>query len=1291
MINLKNISRVAALGAFALSISISGYAREVKGSQSGSGRGNTTNPAVEDLRNKAASCLPATAQADLDINNVRARILNGGDMWWDLNSVAKYEIPKLNDPSAIKKNSMFAGAIWIGGLDLGGNLKVAAMTYRQSGSDYFPGPLDTTTASIDANRCRAYDKIWKVNREEIERFYADPTLSTGDITSWPGNGDPLFNEGRILAPFFDANGDGIYDPTNGTEYPILDPERAPEDNQPEDQPDQMLYFIYNDKGNIHSETGGLPIGIEMGTTAFGFSTQDEINNMTFYKTKITNRSSDEVRNCFFGQWVDADLGNYADDYVGCDVSRNLGYCYNGDDDDEGVLGYGLNPPSVGTTFFEGPRDSSGNEIGLSRFVYYNNDFSIIGNPQTAEHFYNYLRGFWKDNTPITFGGNGYGGSTPTNFMFPDDPLDPNGWSERAEKNTPSDRRYLQSAGPFNLKPGAVNYVTVGVVWARTTSGGATGSLRLLRNASDKAQVLFNNRFKIPEGPRSPEVSVQELDQQIILNFAGEDVKAIENFNSQILGPNGDTLNYKFEGYIIYQLADGNVTTGELTNIERARIVAQVDVKNDVGQIINLVTDPVLQVPIPIEMVNGRNQGIQHSFRITEDLFATGNSTLVNHKSYFYLVLSYAHLLNDPSYPEQFLSGRINVKVYRATPHKSDPRNGGSDLGAGYGDGPEITRVEGIGNGGNILELTKESVDEILANGSVAKPKYLGAYGPVRVKVVDPFRVPIADFKLTLNDESRTPGQTRDTLNSTATRWTLVKINPAGQTSEDTIYSDTTIGTLYEQMIIKWGLSVTVDQAINPGDPENIKDQSNGYFGSSIEFADNGRQWFDALEDADITQGVFAYRNWIRAGSNGRGTANFDNMAYEHDFAAGGVPIDPFERYEEPEFDLLINPFAPNGTDQYFNRKVGPYALASRAPYVNIAQATYGPAYSNSNLNIDNTLEDLYSVDIVLTPDRSKWTKCIVFEMSEDPTLSVGNAAKFDLRKSPSLERDLVTPVPGETGRSWFPGYAINVETGERLNMAFGEDSYYPRENGGDMIWNPTSNEFNSDGGTTTISLGGKHFIYVFGNKRFNNANAPTYDEGNFFFNILQLPNNNNKRAVMARAMWVIPALAAPGFDLKSGVPPTEVKIRLRVTRAYGTRTPANQVAQNDGQPMFEFSTGSIAYKQSAEKGKTALDLIRVVPNPYYAYSNYEGSQLDNRVKITNLPPRATIRIYTIGGNLVRTIRKDDPSTAVEWDLKNGSQVPIGSGMYIIHVDAGELGTKIVKWFGIMRQIDLDSF
>lgn len=49
--------------------------------------------------------------------------------------------------------------------------------------------------------------------------------------------------------------------------------------------------------------------------------------MTFYQYQIFNRSSDKLDSCYLGMWVDPDLGNPNDDYIGCDVGRGLGFCW----------------------------------------------------------------------------------------------------------------------------------------------------------------------------------------------------------------------------------------------------------------------------------------------------------------------------------------------------------------------------------------------------------------------------------------------------------------------------------------------------------------------------------------------------------------------------------------------------------------------------------------------------------------------------------------------------------------------------------------------------------------------------------------------------------------------------------------------------------------------------------------------------------------------------------------------------------------------------------------------------
>lgn len=1262
-----------------------------------------TNPddlPTNDFRRFGNNCRAASQSADLDVNNVRTKILNGGDMWWDLN-LPKYEIPKVTDANAIRRHSMFAGALWIGGIGRGdGNLRLGAMTYRQSGSDFYPGPLDTALNSTEDGMCLAYDRVWKVTREEIllaeESGWVDIASS---ILDWPSgsNRPQRFSPGEseYMAPYFESPGfgiPGVYEPFNG-EYPVLDPLRPASQNRPQDQPDMMLWFVYNDRGNVHQESGGLPIGLELRTTAFAFSTNDEVNNMTFYRTEIHNRGNEPLDNTFFGQWCDPDLGFAFDDYVGCDVPRNLGYCYNGTDFDPGILGYGLNPPSVGTTFFEGPRDSAGNELGLYAFVYYNNNFDPInGNPRQAIHYYNYLRARWMNGNEMTFGGNGIGGSQITTYMYPGT-TDPNfpgqTWSEVSVGNPPGDRRYLQSSGPFTLFPGTVNYVTVGVVWARTTSGGATGSLGLLRRASDRAQRLFNNNFLLVQGPDAPDVEVQELENQLVFKFLNTD--RVERYREVVVNEQGDSIVYRFQGYMMYQLKDGTVGSNELDNIDRARLVFQCDIEDNITTMINLEFDPSVGQEIPVLKVDGENKGIVNSFRLDEDEFTTGsNKTMVNFKTYYYLIFAYGYPANDSLKlePIQFLQGRTSRRV-QGVPHKSEPRESGTRLNAAYGSGPAITRIEGRGNGGNILEFSKETIDRILSssNSSVSEPTYLNGAGPLNIKVVDPFKVPEADFELVIVEDPIIPlsgtgnapapsisdARYKDQL-ADSSRWFLVN-----KTTGDTVFSDTSIAHRYESVqgldaqgrrianrpsLADWGLSVTIAQVEAPGSNPS-EDPENGFLSYSVEFEDNGRRWLTAVPNSPSLPPF----NWIRSGT------------------LSSTPPDPFMDANTG----AQGPLDPN--DRFANiwgGRIAPYALCSRAALdPATGRNSHGMAFA-SNLPADNPMVELASVDFVITPDRSKWTECIVLEMGEDPILTEGNMSKFNLRWGTSRDRNL-NPISGQRGTSYFPGYAINVETGERLNIAFGEDSYLGGDRGNDMIWNPTSTFTRPN--DPYPSFGGRHYVYIMGsyagmaNRTFK---GPIYDGGRFYKNILEVtapgtnPNLIQKRSVMSQAMWVIPTMVEPGFDFPNGVPPTEVTIKLRVRKPYTTNL-------NNEWPRYTFDTRDIAPEKNVGKDINSMDLINIVPNPYYAYSQYETSPVDNRVKITNLPKTCTISIYTLNGTLIRRVKKDDELTYFDWNLRNNQNVPIATGLYIIHVDGGELGEKVLKWYGVMRTIDLDSY
>jgi hypothetical protein len=1241
---------------------------------SGNEKGNNQNTTL------AANCSPTTAKTDLDINNVRTTIMVSGDMWWDLNS-AKYEVPKGSG-----KHSMFAGALWIGGIDAGNQLKMAAMTYRQgNGNDFWGGPINQTTYDVTSATCSEYDRHWKLTRQQVEDFYTnvtEPILDGGSpvsgyvipeaIRTWPGNGNPANNETQFLAPFRDVDGDGEYNPNAG-DYPYYDfgdTLSCISCDNPEYEDilfgHQTLWWVFNDVGNIHLETGAPAIGLEIQAQAFAFTASDEVNSMTFYKYKIINRGTTTLFDTYFGQWADPDLGNYLDDYVGCDVARGLGYCYNGDADDDGVDGYGLNPPAIGIDFFQGPLadandgidnnrngiiDEPCEEIIMSKFVYYDNNWSVTGNPETAGHFYNYLRGIWKDGEPITYGGTGKGGTVLADFMFPGNsdqvhhwgtggiPMPP--WSEASAGNEPNDRRFIQSAGKFTLTPGAINYITTGVVWAKANAGGPEASIPLIQGASDKAQALFDNCFQVISGPPAPSLVIRELDKKLVISL--DNFQASEEFDRidpAIPGTYPEELRrYKFEGYQLFQLKDATVSIEEIErrDPDRVRLIRQTDLVNDVGQLVNFTFNPDLNGTVPQEMVarEGTNQGIRHSFLITQDEFALGDKQLVNHKTYYYTVLAYAHNEYKPFTPGETDPGQMrpylpssNSRKYSAIPHKPGSSNFGQSLGSQYGDGMNITRIEGQGNGGNIMILAPGEDNKIFTNPlhRIDHPTYLGnrsdlttTRGPVNVKVYDPVNVKKTDFELKFEGLGNND------------HWTLEDLSTG-----EMITSDMPWTSPYEQLLPKWGLSISIGTTEEPGS----NSASNGFLGAAKIYSDPSRPWLSGVAD---TEGE-SHANWIRSGTA-------ENPKDE-------IGIDDEQVYET----VLGGTWAP-------------HRLVSSDPPT-------GPKWSGTVAS-QNPIDKIVSVEVVFTPDKNKWTRSAVVDSYNASNI----LNKYGLRSAPSVDKEGQNDGSGTTGLGWFPGYAINLENGERLNILFAENSFFTSSNGNDMLWNPDGTVFLNG----AAIFGGMHYVYIMSTR---------YDSCQYYHSQLAAGTAAGKRNTYRDAIWVTIPILTPGQELLSN----ELRVRLNVGDNYKTYAVNGE---NNSLPIYRFSTSGLeAIQNNVELARTALDEIRVVPNPYYAYSEYERNQIDNRVKITNLPPVCTVSIYTVNGTLIRRYNRNLPNpdtsfgepaeqvnldNSLDWDLRNRVGIPIASGIYIIHVNAPGVGEKIVKFMGVMRPIDLDTF
>jgi len=1332
---------------------------------------------------RGANCAPANYRLTMAFNDVSALLETGGLLFLDrANNVATYRVPKTSSVTAI-----YAGSLWMGGKDGTGQLKIAAVKFRNDGNDFWPGPLTVNPStipdpynmdhpwtdgdrrpsgdgSISPGQCLFYDQVFTIRKAEVISFVTwwegeqtpDPSddVASPDsevlsrIYDWPGNGDPTHGQDPYLAPFKDVNEDGTYNPEDG-DYPwyddILgrDDIKCGADRRISLFGDETHWWVFNDRGNIHNETGGAFIGMEIRAQAFSFATDDEINKMTFYNYELINRGTQTLFNTYFAQYIDADLGNPTDDYVGCDVSRGLGYCYNGKLNDvpfDGKLGYGTNPPAIGVDFFEGPyqdpdtlanpliSDSLPNAVqlalaakgivypglgigygdtivdnerfGMRRFCYYTGGGPVNqADPESALQYYNYMKGNWRLGEQMIYGGSGFptsGVGTPAGYMFPGDSdpahwgtngVDPGfDWSEfelngpNSTSTTPGDRRFVQSAGPFTLRPGAVNNITVGIVFARSYDGDIMASVRALKMADTKAQALFDNCFRIVEPPNAPVLSVQELNNELILMLGNPSGSNNENERYEveddlnIVNPdNGPAYDrfYRFEGYQIYQVINDQASVSDVGDPTKARLVAQCDLKNGVTRMVNFEFDQELKYPIPVEKVDGEDKGIRHTFRLTEDLFASGARTLVNHKTYYYIAVAYAYnnyLTYDPDSGPlgqklPYLRSRINadgtqIRALPAVPHNPVVELGGTILHSVYGQTPKITRLDGHGNGNRSLELTAASENTILATGFMENPEYDYNRGPINVKVVDPLNLKGGYYECKFTNYV---AEDADDKGIDSASWIVSRYENG--ILQESVTSEVSIQQGNEQIIPQWGVSIEIQQ--HPYEKIGSGSQDKEYttpIEASLTYGDSSRQWLRFVEDNN----GFTPENWIRDGIFEPGaTAN-----------CGQVPITAWNS----ECCYTDNPGqVPAGMfSMLLGGGVAPHKLVGyQCSYMPI---TY-PYNSFNSAVIKSRISLAPSVNIVLTQDSSKWTRCVVVELGRDRNLNVGQQDPGKLRTSVSVGKNGKPDGSGTTGMSWFPGYAIDLETGARLHMAFGENSFLSSDNGSDMIWNPTDNYFDGNG---LPVLGGQHPIWVFGYD-INGTGAPAYDGvNNWVYDRYMEGTNPAYNKVFTSLMWVANVLTAEGRSYLE----SDATIRIRVNKEYRDFM---ATGKNGGKPMYSWSMDELATTlASSEQLASALDLINVVPNPYYAFSEYERNRLDNRVKIVNLPDQCTVTIYNASGKLIRSYKKDNTVTSIDWDLKNMKGIPISSGVYIIHVEVPGAGEKIIKFFGGMRQVDLEN-
>ena len=388
---------------------------------------------------KAPSTFDNTAR--MDANNLDMVVTNHGSFAYDLltgNAGLVY-------PKGSGKTAVFAAGPWIGAI-VYPTVRVAVGEY---GQEYVPGPMANGTFLPDNPAFRTY----RIERGNTTSF---------DYLNWPvSQGAPVDQDGKPL---------------------VLG--------------DVTLWSVYNDADPaFHFALGGRtqPLGVEVQQTTYAFSRAGALGNAIYLIFRVINKGTNVLDDAYFSFWADPDLGFFADDLIGCDTTRALGYCYNATDVDQV---YGSQPPAVGFCLLRGPivERSPGvyDTLGMTSFIKYVNGTD----PSDATETYHYMEGLNKDGSPMHIEDDP--GQAITTFAVTGDPVTGTGWLDQ----NPSDRRLAVSTGPFHMAPGDVQDIACAIV-----IGQGTDRLSSIADLRNEVPIVAQYRAELPPGVLPAELDV----------------------------------------------------------------------------------------------------------------------------------------------------------------------------------------------------------------------------------------------------------------------------------------------------------------------------------------------------------------------------------------------------------------------------------------------------------------------------------------------------------------------------------------------------------------------------------------------------------------------------------------------------------------------------------------------------------------------------------------------------------------------------------------------------------------
>ncbi len=400
---------------------------------------------------EAQSAKAQIAHSTLDVNQASAILSDGGILFYGSNGQSTLTVPKDSVQSLL-----YSATNWFGGIDANGQLKLAASALGVGSTDLWPGPLTADGSATAGNINPLGASFFTVTKAEIYQHllhYQDVGYQVpASIANWPAHGDVSLLYDYYLAPFVDTDDDQTYYPLAG-DYPCI-------------KGDKATYMIMNDKKLVHG-SGADPIGLEIHYLVYQYDSTGDLGNTTFFDIKYINRGTQTIFNTRASFAMDGDLGSATDDYFGCDSSRNLQYYFN-DAVDEGLGGFGVNPPSFGIVCLSDDISSA---------------VTLNGSNHIPAQIYNTMMGKRGNGQDVLDAQNG-----STTFEFYDNPNQAGGWNGTATISV--DKKTVMSVDLGTFAPNQVKTISYALVYNRSGNTNLENVDELMLT-TDNIQAFFD--------------------------------------------------------------------------------------------------------------------------------------------------------------------------------------------------------------------------------------------------------------------------------------------------------------------------------------------------------------------------------------------------------------------------------------------------------------------------------------------------------------------------------------------------------------------------------------------------------------------------------------------------------------------------------------------------------------------------------------------------------------------------------------------------------------------------------